>query len=145
MRNQGRKTINFWQAFAEAPPALIRLYARKRKGKTVEAITAEEIAIVSGIPLSRVQQISSQTDWTGISLAEAQAFCIGADFDPTSARDRNRERSYSRKCIQNRPRFQWLKRHPKFESEFRPLIVLLKNCPPVSSRTSRALVSPTTN
>ncbi len=131
--------------FAAYPPALIRLYARRRNGRTVEAITAEEIAITSGIPLDRVQQISMQTNWDDISLMEVQQFCVGAQFDPTSSRDRNRERAYNLKCKQNRPRFQWLKRHPRFESEFRPLIVALMTSPQASSRFSQAPESRTTN
>jgi len=140
-----RKSINFWRAFADHPPALIRLYARRRNGRTVEAITAEEIAITSGIPLSRVQEISAKVEWEGVSLAEAERFCAGANFDPTSAKDRNRERAYNLKCHQNRPRFQWLKRHPRFVSEFLPLIVALKNSPPGSSPTSLAPVFHTTS
>lgn len=140
-----RKSINFWRAFADHPPALVRLYARRRIGRAIEAITAEEIAITSGIPLARVQEISSKLTWDEVSIAEAERFCLGAGFDPTSAKDRNRERSYSLKCRQlklNRP-FPWLKRHPRFTSEFLPLIVALKTSLLGSSRSFLAPESPT--
>ena len=120
------RSINFWKAFVDHPPALIRLLARRRKGRTVTAITSEEIAIASGIPLARVHAISQSTDWGDITITEAERFCAGCNFDPTNGRDRNRERAYSAKCKTTRPRFQWIQKHPRFASEFRPLIVLLQ-------------------
>lgn len=140
-----RRSINFWQALQTHPPALIRLYARRVRGSKVEAVTAEEIAVSSGIPLARVIEISGCLDWSTTTITEAERFCAAAGFDPTSARDRNRERAYSRICQKNRPRFQWLKRHPRFESEFRPLIAALRNSPVASSLGCPAPASPTKN
>jgi hypothetical protein len=129
-----RRSINFWSAMQSHPPALIRLYARRVKGRAIEAITGEEIAIVSGIPLSRVHEISALTSWDGVAIPEAERFCKACNFDPTSARDRNRERAYSRTCRRpNRPRFLWVFNHPKFMSEFRPLIDALRKSPLASS------------
>jgi len=129
-----RRSINFWRAMSSHPPALIRLYARKVRGRTIEAITGEEIAIVSGIPLDRVQEISALTNWDSVTIPEAERFCLACNFDPTSARDRNRERAYSRTCRRpNRPRFLWLKNHPKYRSEFLPLIEVLRKSPFASS------------
>lgn len=129
-----RRTTSFWQLFADFPPALVRLLARKRAGKNVAAITAEEIAIVSGLPLDRVLEISGQTTWDGVSLPEAERFFLGCKFDPTSSQDRNRQRAYELKCkTTNRPRFLWLKNSPRFESEYLPLIRRLRTSFPKKS------------
>lgn len=140
-----RKSINFWNAFASNPPALIRLLARRRSGHTVVAVMAEEVALTSGIPLSRVQEISKQTNWDGITIAEAERFCLGCGFDPTSSKDRNRKRAYEATCLKNRPRFLWLLNSPKFESEFRPLIDALRKSPQASWLTFQTSASRTTN
>jgi hypothetical protein len=136
------RSINFWNAFASHPPALIRLLARTRRGKTVVAITAEEIAIISGLTLSRVTEISLQTNWADVSLAEVERFCLGCGFDPTSSQHRNREKAYAKTCQQPRPRFLWIRRSPRFASEFLPLIVALKKSPLASLLTSPTSASP---
>lgn len=140
-----RKSINFWASFATHPPALIRLLARKRRGRNVVAVTAEEVALTSGIPLARIQEISKQTNWEGVSIAEAERFCLGCGFDPTSAKDRNRKRAYEATCRTNRPRFLWIKNSPRFESEFLPLIVALRKSPQAFSLNSPTSESRTTS
>ena len=43
-----------WKILEEHPPALVRLLARRRlKGKLVSAMSAQEVAIQAGLPLSR--------------------------------------------------------------------------------------------
>lgn len=114
-----------WKLLQKHPPALIRLQARRRvAGKTVRAVSLQEIAIASGLPLARVQVISQSMNWDGITIPEAERFVRGCNFDPLNAADRNRQSAYKRSC-QNQP-FAFLRRSPWWETEFRPLIQSLK-------------------
>ena len=110
-----------WQQMHANPPALVRLCARRRlKRKTVRAISLQEIAIASGLPLARVQVISQSLNWEGISIPEAERFCAGCNFDPMNPVDRNRQSAYRRSC-KNQP-FAFLRKSPWWETEFLPLI-----------------------
>ena len=132
--------MNFWKAFADNPPILVRLLARQRtKGSAIAAISMEEIAIASGLPLVRVQEISGMLDWSAVTLFEAQRFCAGCLFDPTNPQDRNRKRSYTASCRKNPTRqwFSYLRRSPLFKSEFEPLILKLKQSQTKSTASSR--------
>lgn len=125
-----RKSINFWSAFHEHPPLLVRLLARRREpGRAVAAVSTEEIAIMSGIPLARVREISNEQNWDTVSISEAERFCLGCSFDPTNPKDRNRLRAYKASCQKNPSRkwFSYLRNSPWFASEFEPLIQKYKS------------------
>lgn len=119
-----------WKILHKHPPALIRLWARRRvKTKTVRAISLQEIAIASGLPLARVQVIAASLNWTGITIPEAERFIAGCNFDPLDPADRNRQSSYERSCLKRNSssRFAYLKKSPLWLTEFRPLIERLRS------------------
>lgn len=121
------KVPSAWKLLEDNPPILIRLLARRKIGPTqVTAMTLQEIAITSGIPFSRVSVISQQLTWDGIDIPEAERFCAGCHYDPTSVKDRNRHFSYLR-CCRRWTKFAYLKKHPLWASEFAPLINRLKS------------------
>lgn len=99
---------------------------RKLVGKTVRAISIQEIAIASGMPLARVSAIAQSTTWDGVTIPEAERFCAACGFDPLNPDDRNRQSAYNRSCKTRRSQFAFLKKSPWWESEFLPLIQLLK-------------------
>jgi hypothetical protein len=69
------KVPNTWRCFADHPPVLVRLLARRRlNGKHVEAMATEDIAIASGIPLDRILEISKSTSWDKVSMGETERF-----------------------------------------------------------------------
>lgn len=123
------KVPNTWHCFATHPPVLVRLLARRRlKGKHVEAMSTEDIAIASGIPLDRVIEISRSTTWDAVTIGEAERFILACRWDPTSPQDRHRYLSYKHRCKQ-KPTANWfsyLKKSPWWEREFAPLISILK-------------------
>ena len=115
-----RKTA--WKLLNDHPPALIRLMARRKVvGKRVRAMSLQEIAIAAGMPLSRVDVIGRSVSWSGISVPEAERFCVGCGFDPLCPADRNRKSAYERSCKARRSKFQYLKDSPHW-SEFLSLI-----------------------
>ena len=115
-----------WKHLADHPPVLCRLLARRRiKAKQVVAMSSQEVAISSGLPLSRVIEISRLTSWDTVTVAEAERFLAGCGFDPLKAEDRNRKNAYQRSC-KNRTKFVYLKSSPLWKTEFVPLIRLLK-------------------
>jgi len=117
-----------WKLLYDHPPALIRLCARRRvRGKTVRAISLQEIAIASGLPLARVQVISQSVTWDGVTIPEAERFVAGCNFDPLNPADRNRQNAYKRSCTTRPSKFLFLRQSPWWETEFRPLIDLLKS------------------
>lgn len=118
-----------WKLLHDNPPARVRLYARRRvKTKTVRAISLQEIAIASGLPLARVQTISQCLNWEGITITEAERFVAGCGYDPLNPQDRNRQSAYDRSCQtrQKMTSFTYLKKSPFWATEFLPLIKRLK-------------------
>lgn len=117
-----------WQLLTANPPAKVRLMARRRVlGKTVRAVSLQEISIASGLPLARVQAISQSTTWDGITIPEAERFIAGCNFDPLSPADRNRQSAYTRSCKSRKSQFAFLRKSPWWETEFLPLIQLLRS------------------
>jgi hypothetical protein len=117
-----------WKFLASYPPAKIRLMARRRMaGKTVRAVSLQEIAIASGLRLARVKVISQQLDWVGVDILEAERFCAACNFDPLNPDDRNRQFAYERSCKTRKRRFAFLRKSPWWETEFLPLIESLRH------------------
>lgn len=93
----------------------------------MRAVSLQEISIVAGIPLPRTEAISKSLDWEGITVAEAERFIRGCNFDPLDPADRNRQAAYNRSCQHRRTKFTFLKKSPLWATEFLPLIQLLKS------------------
>lgn len=125
-----KKCSVFWGALEDFPPIVVRLAARHGSGHSTHAITGEEIAIVSDIPLVRVTWISQLFSWEPVPLGEVRRFCAACHFDPTSRVDRNRQRVYLDQCqrrnLTHRPP-AFLRRHPAWATEFLPLIDRLRS------------------
>lgn len=110
---------------------MVRLCARRsRGGKNVVALTDPEIAIDSGLPLSRVLEIGEMTDWGDVTVSEAERFCSACRFDPTSAVQRKRQAIYVFVCQKKRPNKppHYLQASPHWETVFLPLIQKLRSC-----------------
>ena len=124
----GRKK-NFWVLMAEHPPIMVRLLAKeKTAGKCVSALSSREIAIRSGIPLTRLHEIERSAAWNDITFHEAQAFCLACGFDPCKTTDRNRLRAYQRQA-QNHPTKMWWKyllKSPLWKTEIKPLAIVAR-------------------
>jgi hypothetical protein len=138
---RGSRVFNFWAAFYEYPPILIRLLARRKigTGKHVEAMSNQMVAIAAGLPLARVEEIQQKLTPDGVTFPEMHKFCRGCNFDPTNSADRTRLQAYQYACQKNpqRPTFLYLRKSPYWETVFRPLIRRLK-----SQRTSSTESSP---
>lgn len=119
-----------WKYLTQNPPYLVRLMARRSVGgKNVVSMSLAEIAIASGLPLHRVQEISLSDTWDSITVSEATRFCAACNFDPLSTQDRNRKAAYFRAC-QNVPpiqRFAFLRKSPTWKTELLPLISRLRS------------------
>lgn len=123
-------TLQFWEALEAFPPIFVRLAARRRvAGKNVTALSHEEIAITTGIPLERIVEISESFTWENVTIGEARSFCRACEFDPTRAEDRERQREYLRSCQKRYPDRppHYLRNSPWWNSQFQPLIHRLKS------------------
>jgi len=115
-----------WALVDKFPPYLVRCLARRKVGtKQIQAVSDEDIAILSGIPLTRVMEIYSSRTWGKVSVHEMRGFCSACDFDPEDSVDRNRLSAY--KNQRGGPKFTYLKKSPWWSSVFRPLILKFFN------------------
>lgn len=122
--------MNFWESLDAYPPLVVRLCARRSKGgKNVVALTNQEIAIETGIPLIRINEISQLLSWEYMTISEARRFCQACRFDPTMASDRKKQAIYTRVCQIKRPNQppQYLRNSPLWTTYFLPLIQRLKS------------------
>lgn len=131
-----------WEHLEKFPPIYVRLLAKKPQSGTGQlAIADADLAILSGIPLARVREISRMANWDGVSYAEMRAFLHACNFDPTNVRHRNRVCNYENICQKrNKPPFHYLMRSPKWESEFLPLVRMLPDILQRPAPTREALL-----
>ena len=84
-----------WDHLEKNPPWFVRCMARRKvHAKVVVAVSDEELAISSGIPVARIQAIYHQRNWDSIPMREIRAFCAACGFDPFSFKSRNRFYAY---------------------------------------------------
>lgn len=117
-----------WRSLEDFPPYYVRILA-KRPGSGLQnlGLTDSDIAIKSGIPLSRIREIARMANWHDCTVGELLNFTIACGFDPANPRDRQRVKQYEYVCRKRGKKpFQWLKMSPKYESEYLPLLQLLK-------------------
>lgn len=139
-----RSPLTFWQALEHYPPVYVRLLAKKGTlGRAVYAVNDAELAIMTGLPIERIREISRMLNWDAVTLGEARLFFEAARFDPTVGSHRKRIYNYRARCQKlNQIPFHYLRVSPKWESEFLPLIRLLSSHPSHStafpSASSRA-------
>ncbi len=113
------------EILAAFPPCFYRLWAKHSR---TQAITDAEIAIASGIDLNRVREIFRMRDWQAVTHGEINKLFIACKFDIFDARARNRVAQYEYACKKRKTKpFKWLRRSPKWESEFLPLIRLMQS------------------
>lgn len=110
---------DIWVRLDRHPPILLRLMARKPRSRPLETT---EIAERSGLSVMQVEAISVQTDWRGIDLPTARAFMVGCDCDLGDRRTYRRMRMSLRYRPKTAPRFPYLRRSPKWESYYLPLL-----------------------
>lgn len=123
-----------WQYFTQFPPPFVRLLARQGSGGATAAITDAELAIRSGLSIDRVRAISRMPNWDEVAIGEARKFFEACGFDPTCANHRQRVAVYEAVCRRrNSAPFFYLRRSPKWEGEFLPLIQLLPSLLPASN------------
>ena len=121
-----RPPLNVWDAFTAFPPYYVRLLAKEPGNGRHTAKSDAEIAIAAGLPINRVREIARLSAWDSVSFAEVLAFTSACNFDPTNFLDRNRERNYRYVCEKRGAMpFRYLRKHPKWHSEFLPLVKLL--------------------
>ncbi len=119
-----------WNRLRDHPPILVRLYARTGWGRRTRSLSCAEIAIISDIPLARVQEISLLFDWDGLTIGEAKGFCAACGFDPMDIRSSLRQRDLQKKCKMRHPQPRlphFLSASPHLETELLPLISRLKS------------------
>ena len=131
-----------WEFFDAFPPPYCRCLAKRPGGGTADmAVTDAELAIASGIPLVRVREISRMENWNGVAMDEMRRFFVACNFDPTNATHRDRVAKYQNICRKRKSvPFHYLRRSPKWETEFLPLLLQAKRI-----MTSRNKSLPETN
>jgi len=121
MPNNGKKSP--WEILTKYPPVFVRLYAKERSGSRMHcALTDQEIAIRSSLPLEKVRSISRETSWGNVKIGDAERFCMGCNFDPFNYQDRNRISAYSKRCS-----WAFLRRSDHWNTTFLPLIKIFQN------------------
>lgn len=113
----------FWAFLAAYPPPFCRLFGKEKGGGTAEmAITDAMVALRTGMPIDRVRHIARQESWDEVPLGEIKKFLQACNFDPTNSMHRIRINNYEKLCKQRKVvPFRYLRKSPKWESEFLPL------------------------
>lgn len=116
-----------WESIDAFPPPYCRLLAKKPGGGTADmAVTDAELAIRSGIPITRISEISRSDSWAGIPVGEMRQFFEACNFDPTNALHRARVHQYNSVCTKRQTvPFHYLRQSPKWETEFLPLYLMV--------------------
>ena len=106
------------------PPILVRLLARKRHGRPLTTI---EIAERGGLKPGQVDFISESHNWILIDLPTFRAFTKGCDIDLLDRANFRRIENYLAGVkVKGRrfpPTFRYLKRDPRWESYYKPLLM----------------------
>ena len=108
------------------PPIVVRLLARRFRGRdssTIVAITAAQISRLSGLPSTRVHHLSLKSSWDDVPVSEMLAFTkgCGADFD---------DRTWLRTSITIKTRLlarripRYLTKSPEWADTLQPLLAL---------------------
>ena len=116
-----------WEFLEAYPPPYCRLLAKRPGGGTCDmAITDAELAITSGIPMQRIHEISRLDSWDGVPAGEMKRFFAACNFDPTNSAHRLRVNQYNSVCTKRKTvPFRYLRRSPKWETEFLPLYLMV--------------------
>lgn len=116
-----------WDYLDAFPPPYCRLLGKEPGGGSADmAIPAAILAIRANLRLSRVWEICQQETWDDIPTSEMRRFFKGINFDPTNAQDRARVTKYEIICQERKTApFHYLRRSPKWETEFLPLLLLV--------------------
>ena len=119
--------------FGKYPPPLVRCLARRRlAGSHVVAMSDEEVALSSEIPVDRIREIAQSVDWESVPVYEAENFCKACNFDIFNSADRNRAGAYLRKGA----KFLYLRTSPHWATTFLPLIKLMRNAKETENNNS---------
>lgn len=121
------KRPTVWEYLDAFPPPYCRCLAKEPGSGVADlAVTDADLAIRSDIAIDRVREISRMENWEGVPLGEIRAFFNGLNFDPTEAECRKRVSQYQRVCqTRNVVPFLYLRKSPKWESEFQPLLLMI--------------------
>jgi hypothetical protein len=138
-----KSPATLWRVLEEYPPFYVRILA-KRPGSGLRdlGLTDADIAISSGIPLSRVKEINRSLNWHNCTVGEVLAFTAACNFDPANPKDRCRVKQYRYLTRKRgyRP-FQWLKKSPRYESEILPILHLLNSLQNPQSQSSTSVAA----
>lgn len=100
------------------PPLMCRLLARSNDGHNrAKAMTDEDIAKRSGLPMSEVKRISWSLSWNEIPFGSMLKFLKGCDIDFD---DRFSIKNSTR--MMNSGRFTYLRKHPLWEPQFKVMV-----------------------
>jgi hypothetical protein len=124
-----KSPATLWQVLEKFPPYYVRILAKKPgSGLRDLGLTDADIAISSGITLSRVREINRSINWHECTVGEVLAFTIACNFDPANPADRSRVAQLQYVCKKRGTKpFQYLRKSPRYESEILPILHLLKN------------------
>lgn len=113
------KPLSLPEKLDRFPPVVIRLLARKQRGRTVTAMSDQDIAAASGLSVGQVKSVSRLTNWGTVDVDTLQAFCkgCGADLDN---RDWLRKNAAYMASIRSIPRY--LRQSDHWSHTFEPLI-----------------------
>lgn len=113
---------DFWTKLDRFPPVAVRLFASRRvPGKGKLALTDEEIAVQSGMPLSEVKSMSWLDSWDNVPMRRVKQFSEACGVYFT-----NRASMRTLTCyLKNRPSYHYLRKSPLWKDQFQPMIALL--------------------
>lgn len=137
-----KSPATLWQVLEKFRPCYVRILA-KRPGSGLRdlGLTDADIAISSGISLSRVREINRMINWHECTVGEVLAYTTACNFDPANPVDRARVNQLTYVCKKRGTKpFQYLRKSPRYESEILPILHLLKSRQ-TPSRQSTTLVT----
>lgn len=112
---------DFWTKLDRFPPVAVRLLACKRvPGKGKVALSDEEIAQRSGLPLPEIKSLSWLVSWDNVPVRRVREFSEACGVFFTNRRSMRTLSCY----LKNRPSYKYLKKSPLWKGQFQPMISL---------------------
>lgn len=116
-----KRHLSFWDWTKLISPVWARLLARIPHGRP---LTDAEIALKSGLTMDRVFLIQHMTDWSSVSMVEAEMFLRGCGINFCDSRQMDRVRWYLPRPGKKTPvTFKYLRISPEWNTKYRPLML----------------------
>jgi len=112
--------VKFWyRRLEKIPPLLLRVLARKRRGRP---FTDQELVERSGLSVGQIRLLGEKLDWSSVTIDEMKKFFECCGIDLFSRTDWHRVTAY----LRTKPKWTYLKKSQDWPTHRKRLLRLAK-------------------